>query len=216
MQIYVKIAGSGGSRAQHGLSIAGGNRIITVEVQNSDMIGECLEDVKTLTHYNNIQDESTLIFGLVKEIFVLTESGETITLDVESSETIDNVKEKIHERAGFPSDRFYLFYNEECVEDIQTLTHYNIREKSTLTLRLLMQIFVKTECGETITLEVDSSETISNVKDKIQEKLGFPPDGYRLLYHEKRLKDVKTLRSDKSVDFFPESPVIAYGLHLVV
>ena len=157
------------------------------ELTNDCLLSDCSYD-------SNSSSQLRLILRLGMLIYI---NGKSSTLEVQPLDTIQNVKAKIENRVNVPINQQTLYFQDKQLLDARTLHDYDIHNESTLYLALTfrggMEIFVRTLTGKTITLEVEPSDTIEDVKIIIQYKEGIPIDQQMLMSGRESLKASHTL-----------------------
>ncbi len=102
---------------------------------------------------------------------------------------------------GIELDHQCLMFAAKELEDSHTLNDYDIQQESTLHLVLGlpggMQIFLKTPRGKILTINLQPSDSIERLKQKIRDQEGIPSDQQRMVFAGKQLEDDRTLSDFK-------------------
>lgn len=182
--------------------------------------GVSLEKGKPLTHYS-IRSDSVINVAtreeeVLQDLFIRTPIGKMVKVGFLPSDTVKLIKQKVHAKVGLEPERQVLLLAGTPLENSVTLGSFDISAESNFHLVLrssemnpsessapessppeindLVQIFIRTLTGKTFTLEVSVSDSIRDVKAKIQQLQGLPIDQQVLLTRGEPLSDALRLR----------------------
>ena len=173
-----------------------------------------LKDHQTLDEYK-VTDKSSVHLRLEDEldrilINVEFSTGRKIFINASPKDDFESVRKMIYDREGIPVDKQRLsFAGKEVVDDHLPLSEYDNQIELSLQLDVKQQkneflLQVKTRSGKTnIKIEAVSGDTIQDVKKKITEEIGIPPNHQLLMFNSKEIEDER--RSLESYDINSDS-----------
>ena len=176
---------------------------IPIENQKLVFRGKWLEkhyDNHLLSDFHVVSGNTFNLLVLIdaNRIFIKLPTSKVITIDMEPSDLIKDVKRKIREFEGVPLEHQKLFLRDDPLEDDRTLIYYNIRKGSILNLEVppelkLSNISVKTPTGGTIKIDCLKCNNIWRIITQIQEKERIAEHHHKLFLAGEALEDNRTL-----------------------
>lgn len=158
-----------------------------------------LEDNKSLMNYNLDKGLKTKNFELFKgdkngiKVYIKRISGQILNYSFNPYLNIGKIKEKISEEEQFLKELIQLEFEGNELENDKTLEYYNLRNKSTINLKFISKngiiIFIKRPCGKLITLDVNQSELVLDIKYQIENIENLPINNQKIKYNDNELNN---------------------------
>jgi ubiquitin C len=155
--------------------------------------GQVLVDDAILS-YEKIYGGSTLnLVVTVQSLKLKIQIGpeDKIQVDVQSTETVAQLKAKLLDKTKIPINQQILFVDNTKLEDGKMLMDYGLNENSDIALERKdsFEVLIESFTGRQITIRVHKDDRVSNIKEQIDRRLGISPDAQRLLYCAQELAD---------------------------
>ena len=148
-----------------------------------------LENTRFISDYS-IRNKSVIDLVVGIEVYVVTSLPQKrMALELKSNDTIGSVKDKIRVKTKISPNKQVLLFNGKQLDDVHSLNYYNIENKSTLYLYVTVEIIVRMSTGKDLKLNLFESNTIKNVKERIQLSEDIPCDMQCLFFLSRLLKD---------------------------
>lgn len=144
------------------------------------------------------------------QVFVRDFNGKTATLNVEPSDSVGQIKQMYENLEGISSSSQRLIFAGKQLEDNNEIQAYGIKSDDTLHLTSFMlgggesgsggsstgtkHIYIRTLNGKNISIDVNDTDTIKSLKDKITDIEGVSADQQRLVFNGKQMEDGNTIQ----------------------
>lgn len=128
-------------------------------------------------------------------------TGKLVTLEVDPSHSVEEVKQMIQEIEEIPVSQQNLYFSGELLDNYLTMSNYIAQPAQNFELRLKteMLIFVKTLTGKIINMELEPLNTLEDMKLKLQNNHGIPRDQQRLIFAGRQMDDDFRTLSDYNI-----------------
>mgnify|MGYP002623310382 CR=1 FL=1 len=126
-------------------------------------------------------------------IFVKTLGGQSAMISIESSDSVEDLKNKVQAKLDIATNQQELIFEGKILEDGLKLSDYNISHESTLYVSSVRYVIIKALSGKSLIVNVNHYDFVWQLKDKICEKVGIPSNKQVLIFDGKLLEDNKTL-----------------------